>query len=147
MTKPLQDIGILLAVAAIYAVACVSPTVYFDNGGTVCTGMRFGTPIGWMALLFGWIPPFTVAWAANPVFLVALVLFGVRKYTAASVAAGVAVALAATTPLLLFVGARGLEVGYVLWQSSFIVLLLGSLWSRRRDNSTTQDAVDMDALE
>lgn len=131
MTKPLQDIGIFLAVATIYAIACVSPTVYFDDGGTVA--------IGWHALLIGWIPPFTVAWAANPVLLVALVLFGVRKYTAASVAAGVAVALAATTPLLLFVGARGLEVGYVLWQSSFVVLLLGSLWSRKcHDRSAPQ---------
>ena len=134
MTKPLQDIAILLAVAAMYAVACVSPTVYFDNGGTVCTGMRFGTPIGWQALLFGWIPPFTVAWAANPAFLVALVLFGIRKYTAASVAAGVAALLAATTPFLLFMGARGLEVGYALWQATFVALLLGSLWSRKCDN-------------
>lgn len=131
MTRHPLNVAILLAVAAMYGVACVSPTVYFDNGGTACTSMRFGTPIGWHALLFGWIPPFTLAWAANPAFLVAMILFGIRKYTGAAVAAGIATATAATTPLLLFMGARGLEVGYALWQASFVVLLIGSLWFRK----------------
>src|SRR4051794_15442008 len=52
-------------ILALYAAACATPTVYFDEGGHACTAIHLGTPPGIMALMFGWVPPYTVPWSAN----------------------------------------------------------------------------------
>jgi len=72
---------VALTTCGLYLAACALPCIHLDEGGYACTSLRFGSPIGLVALLLGWLPPFTVAWLANPFWLVGMIYLLRRSYT------------------------------------------------------------------
>jgi hypothetical protein len=137
---------LILAVTAIvgllYLVACMSPAVELakappdpnrahDFGEIDLTPDIAGEHLGIGALLLGWVPPWTLAWLANPLLLAAWVLLMTRN-PRLSLCTGVLAALAGLTTwnlFTLFDGYRvqSLLVGYYLWQASLTAIALGAV--------------------
>jgi hypothetical protein len=119
--SPVWPVGLLGL--TLYLVACAVPVVYFDDGPSGDT-IRFGSPLGLTALALGWLPPFTVAWAANPVWLFGIIGLLRGKDTTALICGCAASLLGLAT--LVFAppfGAREHPLaGYYLWQASLVSL-------------------------
>ncbi len=113
---------------ALFAVSCFQPA-YRHTG--------WDTYSGFDCLLSGWIFP---AWWANPAALTGLILLLARRPASAAVLSAVGAALALTAlgvgrPMGVDVGITPYDellVGYLLWQSSMLVLLAGCLLAWRR---------------
>ena len=122
----------LLPVLGLYAAACGTPAIYFDEGGSACTAIRLGSPTGLEALLLGWVPPFTIPWSANIVLLLGFILFLQRKPRSAWYCGAAASLLGITTLLPSALAQVALILplpplnalpplkGYFLWQGSLI---------------------------
>ncbi|MEX0718379.1 MAG: hypothetical protein WD066_17420 [Planctomycetaceae bacterium] len=113
----------------LFAAACALPAIE-GAGSTVHMGFgnkSSGTVYGFVALIIGWIPPFTIPWFANVVFIVGTIALAVQAFRAAAGCGATAAILAATTWLYIPFGMffRVLP-GYVLWQTALIALLLGA---------------------
>lgn len=119
--SPVWPVGLLGL--TLYLVACAVPVVYFDDGPSGDT-IRFGSPLGLMALMLGWLPPFTIAWAANPVWLFGVIGLLRGKHTTALICGCAASVLGLAT--LVFappIGAREHPLaGYYLWEASLVSL-------------------------
>lgn len=115
----------LVASICLYLVSCFLPALAMDRTG----GHPRSTMYGGFILLIGWAGLFTgvIAWFANPVGLVAVLLLILRKFKAAFVTGLVAVGLAATTLMLFVQDLPGDEGGVT--KSRLAVLLPGFyLW-------------------
>lgn len=113
----------ILASVALYALACAVPALWVNHDERA---------FGWEALVFGWaVLQFgNVAWLANPIAAIALVLHGMGERRAAAIAAALAAALALTTWRAF--RPADLLPGYYLWQASLLVLAL-TLGTRAAD--------------
>ena len=121
----------------LYVMACCSPAMM---ARTISVNGR-AAPIemlsGWTVLGFGWLPPYTLAWSANILLLVALVLLWVGWTRASLIWSSLAVLLSLTTWLFFALGSISeLLGGYFLWQASLLVVAIGALFlakPRRND--------------
>jgi hypothetical protein len=109
-----------------YLAACRSPAVtyimrYDDRGAPVTDTVR-----GIQALLFGWLPPFTLAWSANLLLAVGWVLTLFRRTRAVAAVLGVLAAAAGATTLAFGPPITGLHLGYYLWQTSLTTFAVGT---------------------
>lgn len=109
-------------VLTVYAAAFFLPAVTGRGGGG---DFNHGTTWGLGAFFFGLIPPYTLAWAANPALW-----FGVRwmrlgQWNKARKAGGIAVACALAAIPMVGVSGPGdrLTIGYFVWFGSTMVLL------------------------
>jgi hypothetical protein len=84
---------VVAAAVVLYFLACATPVYELPDSRSVR---------GLEALLFGWLGPFEgiVAWYANPLFFLALLFFGGRRYRRACYCAFAALALGSTSLLL-----------------------------------------------
>lgn len=112
----------------LYVLACCSSAAV--RASTVSFG-RSPPPVetlgGGVVLLFGWFPPYTLAWSANILFLVAVILLCVGWVRAAFIWSSLAVLSSLTAWLYVaFGGVSELLGGYYLWQGSLLVFALGT---------------------
>jgi hypothetical protein len=103
-----------LVIWVLYFVACVLPVADSRT--------EYGPVPGFVALVWGWIPPLTIPWSANILLLVGWVLLLWGKDIAALVLGIAAVGLGLSTWLFL----ERLFPGYYLWQASLLALPLGA---------------------
>jgi hypothetical protein len=115
---------ISVLVWGLFVSACAEPAAHIDEGGHACTAIRLGSPPGLVALLLGWVPPFSVPWSANLLLLVGWVFLVRGRFPTAAWLGGVGAALALTT---WGYGFPELMAGYYLWQSSLVVLAGGAV--------------------
>ena len=127
--------------AAFYVVALATPALVFLRAPAV------ETQTGLSCLLLGGLVVFAgqPAWLANPVLLVVVALVLARRYVAAALVAGVALALQLSTLLIYDAPLPGdeagstqlvlkhLGVGFFAWIASTLALALGALVLRARD--------------
>jgi hypothetical protein len=118
----------------LYIVACAAPAVYFDSESHPSWPGLMTLILGLFALLEG-----QLAWLANPVYAVALLLPLFRQWMATVVLAVVAFLIAllsftivgTTVPLdeasVNKAIATGLGPGYFAWLASMLVLAAGAL--------------------
>lgn len=127
-TRP-QILVVVLALV-LYLPALAYPAIQVDEGGPKgCTTAisRLGTVGGLAALLFGWIPPMTLPWAANPVLLAAALMLLCGRARSATRLGILAVLLGFTTwGCHWMLGWKEVCSGYYLWQASTIVFTAGA---------------------
>jgi hypothetical protein len=117
---------VMIPVALLFGIACAVPVAYFDEGRGG-PNIQLGSPRGYLALLFGWIGPFTLAWSANVPFLIGGILLLCRRYRAAHYTGWIAAGLGLSTWILVL--RREIPYllpGYYLWQASLIGLAIGA---------------------
>jgi len=132
------------AVIVFYIFACASETYYFAPVQELDPFLRLAsTPVppvrGFEILKIGWLGlwAFAIAWYANPLFLVSLVLFLIQRYRPASYLAVPALVIGATSLLVREwpPGGAGAPVypilawgpGIFLWLSSLALLAVSSV--------------------
>ncbi|MBR8061022.1 hypothetical protein [Burkholderia dolosa] len=124
--------AVLWTSIALYVASLFLPAMYFERESPL-TGMSVLAQ-GWWGLLM-----LNPSWLANPLYVIAVVMFARRRYTCAAPFAGTAVACALcsllttkwyfneadATPI------RSLGIAFYMWAIAPMVLLLGSLRMRR----------------
>ncbi|MDG3006130.1 hypothetical protein [Paludisphaera mucosa] len=101
---------------ALYIGACVFPAICTYDGEN-------GPPnyfYGWTCLAFGWMPPWSFAWLANPIMLAGWLAYVFHRYRTARVL-GLAAFIAALG-VWYFFQPKNLYSGYFLWQASTVAL-------------------------
>jgi hypothetical protein len=112
----------------LFVVSLFFPALLFQENDPV-TGANL-LVWGWWGLILG-----NPAWCANPLFLIALVVFSFKKYVFALIAGGIALVLGAcsffaseyyfnegsSTPI------SGLGLAFYIWMLSFGIFIVGSL--------------------
>src|SRR2546421_13122978 len=89
----------LFGVVALYAVACLAPAIYVDDGkSTSDLDFKTGSPPGLMILLFGWSGGNNgIPWSANVFLAIGLVALVAARFRAAFLIGSVAAILGLTT--------------------------------------------------
>jgi hypothetical protein len=139
------EVGVVLACLALFLVACAAPALEFlDTNAKSLNVMQ-----GFQILLMGWMGVFVgqLAWFANPLFALGLLLLSLRRRTAALVC-GTGAMLAAGDTFVLFsqqlpaneggVGKlilQHLRAGFYFWAAALVLLPLGALILRHRTES------------
>jgi len=126
-----------------YVLACACPALIFrrsSNEIEVWSGFRILT-IGWLGLLVG-----QIAWYANPVIGLSLLLVLLRRWIGALVIALISLAIAANTLLLFYkelpadegnvvkLRLERLGFGFFFWLASILAIAVGAIILRRRDS-------------
>lgn len=139
------EIGVALGCLVLFGVACAAPALEFlDTNASSLNVMQ-----GFQILLMGWMGVFVgqLAWFANPLFALGLLLLSLRRRTAALVSGAVAVLVACDTFVLFSqqlpanegdVGKlilQHLKAGFYLWAAALVLLPLGALILRQRTES------------
>lgn len=144
-----QGRGWVSAIAiGLYVLACALPAVE-GAGEHICSGFDnkpTGTILGVVALVMGWIPPYTIPWFANILFIVGLILFISEKHSSAVWCSGIALVLAATTIVFIFKGDFAhVGPGFVLWQAALATVPIG-VWNlnRRRASAPSSPEIGSD---
>jgi len=136
------EIGVVAACLVLFLIACVAPALEFRDTNTPSPNVMQGFQI----LLMGWLGVFVgqLAWFANPLFAIGLLLLSLRRRTASLICGAVAVLVAGDT-LVLFsqqlpanegdVGKlilQHLKAGFYLWAAALVLLPLGAFILRQR---------------
>lgn len=100
---------------ALYATSLVLPAVY------EAIGKESSIP-GYMAVMYGINWPLTIAWSANIVLILGLILFGARQYTIALTASAIGLCLAWTSPTVAQKPLSAFGPGFHVWWLTFVVL-------------------------
>jgi hypothetical protein len=136
-------LAVIFLALTLYVLACSSPAVTLRTiGNPSGTGSpAIETLLGWDVLLFGWCPRRTaLAWAANILILVSLILLCVGWTRAALTWSSLAVLSSLTTWLFRVSGdLLELHVGYWLWQLSLLLFTLGSWMIHERAQGERAD--------
>jgi hypothetical protein len=135
----------LAVILTLFVLSCALPAGY-GQGGFLDDGVEL---MGWRMLVFGWmIPPFTLAWLANPLWTISLFLLWKKNSRRAAILSGAAMALCMGPLAWLTASELGeirlnspmawvfqgghveLRLGYFVWVGShFMLFLLAScLW-------------------
>ncbi len=145
-------------VCGLFVTACLLPAVRTYGSGLPFDADTYSEHTGFDALWQGWVGPFFICWAANPLLLVALVLLlrGFDRFAwrlmlpAAVLAASLLLFMRPNRP---WEPSSGLAVtrvspGYYLWLASHLTLLLGAAaldrWGGEEDatpQSATPDGI------
>lgn len=128
MSRHSWGISVLSVVVACgYYASCILPVAYFDEGGTVCTAIRMGTPTGFAALFMGWLPPWTIPWSANVLLAVGSGQLYRRNFSAAARCGGTAIVLGLTTWGYVAIGfIPHLLPGYYVWMATLLTFSIGA---------------------
>lgn len=139
------DVGVALACLVLFLIACAAPSLEFLETNSSTRNVMQGFQI----LLMGWMGVFVgqLAWFANALFALGLLLLSLRRRTAALVCGTVAVLIACDTFVLFSqqlpanegdVGKlilQHLRAGFYLWAAALVLLPLGALILRLRTES------------
>ena len=82
-----------------------------------------GSPPGWVALLWGWIPPYCIPWSANILLVVGWAFLLCKRFKTAACVGGASALIGLTT---WGCGFPRLLAGYSLWQASLVTLATGA---------------------
>lgn len=136
------ETGVVVACLALFLVACVAPCLEFLNTNTSSMDVMQGFQI----LLMGWMGVFVgqLAWFANLLFALGLLLLSLRRRTGAVICGTMAVVVASDTFVLFSqqlpanegdVGKlilQHLRAGFYVWAAALVLLPLGALVLRQR---------------
>lgn len=128
---------VVVAVAALYVAACLLPVLNAPDGragsGHNLGKHPYGISDGWLALLFGWCPPYTIPWAANLFLPFAMERLWSRRFDGAAVLGGVALLLGLTAPHFIVMNDQPhatLLIGHKLWLAALAALPAGAVCCR-----------------
>lgn len=111
----------------LYIGACAAPVIHLKGE---FLPLKF---TGLDALMYGWVPLFTIPWSANIFLAVGWILLLCNQNKLA-LGFGIAATLAGLTTWAFF---QTLLVGYYLWQTSLLALPLSALLMSRRSSRPT----------
>jgi hypothetical protein len=139
--KRIQLTGLVIA-GSVFGLACFLPAVYQKNGLFMDSDLDVR---GWEILIIGWMA-YWLAWLANPLSLIAVIMIWSRHYGAAGVLSGLGIGLSLIPlfdlgresapqlrlehPMALILGHYELRLGYFAWICSHCVVAISAslLW-------------------
>lgn len=134
----------------LYLAACVLPCLEFDTA-TGDHEVWYGFSLllqGWMAVLVG-----QTAWMANPLWLLAMIFFVLRRWTISITCSLAGIFLAGITFLLfrqkvatdldgVIIPLQQPKIGVYVWLLSLLVIFGGALFMRHRQHTAGQNPVN-----
>lgn len=114
---PARRTAFMALTLALYATSLALPAIVAKDGNI----------LGYNAVLWGTMWPFTIAWSANVVLLLGLILFGAPQYNLALTSGAIGLCLARTSPMVTQKSLSAFGPGFHVWWLTFVVLSIVSV--------------------